>query len=51
MVSNRPSHRSSALARVERIFLGDSHPYYHGIMLGIALYVAYRVTVSKNCHN
>jgi hypothetical protein len=29
---------------VLRIFLGDTHPYYHGLMMALAVYIAWRVT-------
>lgn len=38
-MTNRP-----ALDAVRVTFLGRSHPVYHGIVLGVALYVAVTVT-------
>lgn len=35
-------------SHLKRLLLGSSHPGYHGLMLVIALYVAWRV--SFPCH-
>jgi hypothetical protein len=31
------------MKRLLRIFLGDSHPYYHAVVLTVAIYAAYKV--------